>query len=71
MREFTTTREETDAIEDASISQSLLDSARERVEVMQKEVTGLRDKLQWTSQEAKEKLQQENPAGSGSGTSHK
>ena len=71
MKEFTTTREETDAIEDASISQALLDSAQERVEVMQKEVAGLRDKLQWTSQEAKEKLQQEKPTGSGSGTSHK
>ena len=57
MREFTTTREETDAIEDASISQALLDSAQERVEVMQKEVAGLRDRLQRTSQEAKEKLQ--------------
>ena len=71
MREFTTTKEETDAIEDASIIQDLLDSARERVEVMQKEVTGLEDKLQRTSREAKEKLQQEKPAGSGSGVSHK
>ena len=41
MREFTTTREKTDATEDASISQALLDSARERVEVMQQEVAGL------------------------------
>ena len=48
MKEFTTTREETDATEDASISQALLDSAQERVVVMQKEVAGLRDKLQWT-----------------------
>ena len=71
VREFTTTREETDAIEDANISQALLDSAREHVEVMQKEVAGLRDKLQQTLQEAKEKLQQENPTGSGSGASHK
>ena len=41
VKEFTTTREETDATEDASISQALLDSVKERVEVMQKEVAGL------------------------------
>ena len=44
---------------------------RERVAAMQNEVAGLRDKLQRTSQEAKEKLQQENLAGSGSRRSHK
>ena len=44
---------------------------KERVVAMENEVAGLRDKLQRTSQEAKEKLQQENPAGSGSGMSHK
>ena len=71
MKEFTTTREETDATEDASINQYLLDSAQERVKVMEKEVTGLRDRLQRTSQEAKEKLQQENPTGGGSRASHK
>ena len=71
MKEFTTTREKTDATEDASISQSLLDSAQERVEVIQKEVAGLRDRLQRTSQEAKAKLQQENPTGGGSRASHK
>ena len=71
MKDFTSTREETDAIEDASINQALLDSAQERVEVMEKEVTGLRDRLQRTSQEAKAKLQQEKPARSGSRTSHK
>ena len=70
MREVTTTREETDAIEETSISQAFLDSARERVAAMRDEVAGLRDKLQRTSQEAKEKLQQEKPAGSDSGTSH-
>ena len=57
MKEFTTTREKTDATEDASISQDLLESAQESVEVMQKEVTGLRDRLQRASQEAKAKLQ--------------
>ena len=44
---------------------------KERVAAMENEVAGLRDKLQRTLQEAKEKLQQENPVGSGSGTSHK
>ena len=49
----------------------MLDSAQERVAAMENEVTGLRDKLQRTSQEAKEKLQQEKPSSSGSGMSHK
>ena len=71
VREFTTTRNEIDTIEDSSISQAMLDSAQERVAAMEDEVAGLRDKFQRTSQEAKEKLQQEKPAGSGSGTSHK
>ena len=71
MKEFTATRKETDATEDASISQALLDSAQEHVEVMQKEVAGLRDRLQRTSQEAKAKLQQEKLVGSGSRASHK
>ena len=44
---------------------------RERAEVMKNEVAELQGKLQKTSQEAKEKLQQETPAGSGSGASHK
>ena len=44
---------------------------REHVEEMNNEVAGLRDKLQRTSQEAKEKLRQEKPASSGSGASHK
>ena len=55
--EFTTTRNEIDTTEDSSISQAMLDSAQERVAVMQNEVAGLRDKFQWTSQESKEKLQ--------------
>ena len=69
--EFTATRNEIDAAEDSSIIQAMLDSAQERVVAMENEVAGLRDKLQRTSQEAKEKLQQEKPVGSGSGTSHK
>ena len=44
---------------------------KERAEVMKNEVAELREKLQKISQKAKEKLQQETPAGSGSGTSHK
>ena len=44
----------------------MLDSAQERVAAMENEVAGLREKLQRTSQEAKEK-----PTGSGSGPSHK
>ena len=71
MKEFTTTREKIDATEDANISQALLESAQESVEVMQKEVTGLHDRLQRASQEAKAKLQQEKPAGGGSRASHR
>ena len=71
VQEFTTTRNEIDATEDFSISQSMLDSAQEHVVAMENEVAGLWDKLQRTSQEAKEKLQQEKPVGSGLGTSHK
>ena len=69
--EFTATRNEIDAAEDSSISQAMLDSEQERVESMQNEVAGLRDKFNKASQEAKAKLQQENPAGSGSRASHK
>ena len=61
----------TKSTEDSSISQAMLESAQEHVEAMENEVAGLWDKFQQTSQEAKEKLQQEKPAGSGSGTSHK
>ena len=69
--EFTATRNEIDAAEDSSISQAMLDSAQEHVAAMENEVAGLRNKFQKTSQEAKEKLQQEKPAGSGSRASHK
>ena len=71
MKEFTTVREEIDQTDESKVDQALLDSARERVELMKNEVAGLRDKLQRTLQEAKAKLQQEKPAGSDSGTSHK
>ena len=70
MKEFTTVREEIDQTDDPKVDQALIDSARERVEVMKNEVEGLRQKLQKTSQEAKEKLRQEKPAGSGSRVSH-
>ena len=49
----------------------MLEAAQECVEAMENEFAGLRDKFQRNSQEAKEKLQQEKPAVSGSGTSHK
>ena len=57
--------------EDSSISQDMLQMAQECVEVMEKEVIGLRQRFTRTSQEAKVKLQQEKPAVSGSGESHK
>ena len=49
----------------------MLETTQECVEVMNKEVTGLRERLTKISQEAKEKLQQEKLAVSGSGASHK
>ena len=49
----------------------MLETAQECVKVMNKEVAGLRERLTKTSQEAKEKLQQEKPVVSGSWTSHK
>ena len=53
VRDFTTTRNEIDATKDSSIIQAMLETAQECVEVMQKEVAGLRNRLQRTSQEAK------------------
>ena len=44
-REFTTTINEINEIEDSSISQAMLDSAEEHVAAMQNEVAGLWDKL--------------------------
>ena len=57
--------------EDSVISQAMLETAQECVEVMNKEAAGLHERLTKTSQEAKEKLQQEKPVVSGSRTSHK
>ena len=54
-----------------SVDTILEEAAQDCVEAMDKEVTGLRVIFARTSQEAKEKLQQEKPAVSGSGTSHK
>ena len=76
MKEFTIVREEIDQTDDSKVDQALIDSARERAKVMKNEVEGLRQKLQKTSQEAKEKLQQEKlqqekPVLGGSRTSHK
>ena len=71
VKEFTTSKSEMDATEDSSISQVMLETTQECVDDMEKEVAGLRQKLTRTSQEAKEKLQQEKPAISSSRTSHK
>ena len=71
VKEFTKSKSEIDSIEDPLISQVMLEAAQDCVEAMDKEVTGLRERFTRTSQEAKEKLQQEKPAVSGSGTSHK
>ena len=49
----------------------MLEVAQECVEAMDKEVTGLQERFTRTSQEAKKKLQQEKPAVSVSGMSHK
>ena len=70
VKEFTTSKSDIDDTEYSSISQAMLETAQECVEVMNKEVAGLRERLTKTLQEAKEKLQQEKPADSGSGTSH-
>ena len=71
VNEFTTSKTEIDDTEDSSIIQAMLEMAHECVEAMEKEVAGLRQRFTRTSQEAKEKLQQEKPAISGSGASHK
>ena len=71
LKEFMATREKIEGTEDSKIDQALLDSAKQCAEEMKNEVAGLQGRLQRTSQEAKDKLQQENPAGSSSGTSHK
>ena len=57
--------------EDSSISQAMLEMAQECVKAMNNEVAGLRERFGRTSQEAKEKLQQDKTAVSGSGKSHK
>ena len=71
VKEFTTRKSDIDDIEDSIISQAMLETAQECVEAMDKEVTGLRQRLTRTSQEAKEKLQHEKPAVSDSRMSHK
>ena len=54
-----------------SVDTILEKAAQDCVEAMDKEVAGLREIFARTSQESKEKLHQEKPAVSGSGTSHK
>ena len=71
VKEFTARKGVIDSTEDPMISQVMLEAAQDRVEDMGKYVAGLRDRFARTLQEAKEKLQQEKPAVTGSGTSHK
>ena len=71
VKEFTTRKSEIDSIEDPMITQVMLEVAQDYVEAMDKDVIGLKGRLARTSQEAKEKLQQEKPVVSGSGMSHK
>ena len=71
MKEFTTTREKIEGTEDSKIDQAVLDSAKQCAEEMKNEVAGLQGRLQRTSQEVKDKLQQEKPGAGGSRTSHK
>ena len=54
-----------------SIDTILEEVAQDCVEAMDKEVIALRERFTRTSQEAKEKLQQEKPVVSGSRMSHK
>ena len=49
----------------------MLEMAQECVDAMGKEVAGLQEKLTKALQEAREKLQQEQPTVSGLGASHK
>ena len=71
VKEFTTSKSEIDSIENPLISQVMLEAAQDCVKAMDKDVTRLKERFARTSQEAKEKLQQEKPAVSGSGASHK
>ena len=71
VKEFTTSKSEIDDTEDSIISQAMLEAAQDCVEAMDKEVAGLREIFARTSQESKEKLQQDKPDVSGSRMSHK
>ena len=71
LKEFTATSEKFEGTEDSKIDQALLDSAEQRAEEMKNEFAGLQGRLQCTSQEAKDKLQQEKPVPGGSRASHK
>ena len=71
VKDFTASKSVIDNIEDPMISQVMLEAAQDCVEAMDKDVAGLKERFPRTSQEAKEKPQQENSAVSGSGMSHK
>ena len=68
VKEFTASKSVIDNIEDCMISQVMLEVAQDCVEAMEKDVTGIRERFARTSQEAKETLQKQKPAVSGSGT---
>ena len=71
VKEFTASKSEIDDTEDSIITQVMLEAAQDCVEAMDKEVARLKERFTKTSQEAKEKLQWEKPAISGSRTIHK
>ena len=62
VKEFTSSKSEIDSTEDPLISQVMIEAAQDCVKAMDKDVAGLRERFARTSQEAKEKLQQEKPA---------
>ena len=66
VKEFNTSKSEIDNTEDPLISQVMLEVAQDCVEAMDKDVTRIRERFARTSQESKEKLQQEKPVVSGS-----
>ena len=71
VKEFTASKSVIDNTKDSMISQVMFEAAQDCIEAMDKDVVGLKERFARTSQEAKEKLQQEKPTFSGLGMSHK
>ena len=59
VKEFTASKSEIDSTEDPMITQVMLEAAQDRVEDMDKDIAGLKERFAKTLQEAKEKLQKE------------